>query len=206
LAPKRFPTAVRRANGGKELPLKGPPIVKGRRVWSVLNDAGISGNPETNGIFVNRNRVEQMKHDRKLLNLLIVLAFFTVQTVTAETDAEKAADSESTESNFELPDVDLYRQPYVPNPTVYDRLKDCRQLELELRALQPKTYSYKPGFYEDPKQGAALWVGTTMFWPAYGVVAWSAVTEYDEQGRKINSENRIAELQQLKADLRCFED
>jgi hypothetical protein len=171
-----------------------------------LNDVGISGYPEANGVFVSKNRVEQMKHDRKLSNLLIVLALFVVQPVTAETDAEKAADSESTESKFELPDVDLYRQPHVPNPSVYDRLKDCRQLELELRALQPETYSYKPGFYEDSQQGAAIWVGTTMFWPAYGVVAWSAVTEYGEQGRIINAENRIAELRQLKAEMRCFED
>jgi hypothetical protein len=175
-----------------------------------LDAAGISGNPEAKGISANRDRVEQMKHDQMLSKLLIVLAFLLVQPVAAETATEKATEVESTEPGFfdeiELPDVDLYRQPYVPNPTVYDRLKDCRQLELELRALQPKTYSYKPGFYEDPKQGAALWVGTTMFWPAYGVLVWGAVTEYDEQGRKINSENRIAELQQLKADRRCFEE
>ena len=81
----------------------------------------------------------------------------------------------------------------------------CLQLEHEIRALQPQTYSYKPGFYEDSTQGAAIWVGSTMFWPVLGVVAWGGYYEYAEGGRKVSAENRLAELRQLKAELHCFE-
>jgi hypothetical protein len=150
-----------------------------------------------------------MKYDQMLPKLLFLIVLFLVQPAAAEPAVGKDTESQSSVAKFiediELPDVDLYRQPYVPRPTAYDQQKSCRQLELELRSLQPETYSYKPGFYEDPQQGAAIWVGTTMFWPAYGVVVWSAMSEYEEQGRMINAENRIAELRQLKADRRCFE-
>jgi hypothetical protein len=151
-----------------------------------------------------------MKYAQVCSKFLIMLVFLAARPVVAETapdqDAEGGKSVAEYLSEIELPDVDLYRQPYVPRPTAYDREKSCRQLELELRSLHPQTYSYKPGFYEDPYQGAAIWVGTTMFWPAYGVLAWSAHSEYEEKGRRITAENRIAELRQLKADLRCFED
>ncbi len=104
-----------------------------------------------------------------------------------------------------LEKIDLYRQPHVPQPTAEDAAMSCLQLEHEIRALQPQTYSYKPGFYEDSTQGAALWVGTTMYWPVLGVVAWSGYYEYAEGGRKVSAENRLEELRQLKAELHCFE-
>ncbi len=158
-----------------------------------------------------RNREEKMKPIQICSCLLMALALMAVRPSMAETAAKQETEKSGTTvstpwGEIQLPDVELYRQPYVPNPTAYDREKSCRMLEQELRSLQPKTYSYKPGFYEDPYQGAAIWVGSTMFWPAYGVLAWSAVTEYEENGRKISAEDRIEELRQLKAEKRCFED
>ncbi len=105
-----------------------------------------------------------------------------------------------------LEKIDLYRQPHVPQPTAADEAMSCLQLEHEIRALQPQTYSYKPGFYEDPTQGAAIWVGSTMFWPALGVVAWGGYYEYAEGGRKVTAENRLSELRLLKAEKHCFEE
>lgn len=144
------------------------------------------------------------------LAVIPVLALLTTGTssVLAESVLESFAEEQAehtTPITNPLEKIDLYRQPHVPQPTAADEAMSCLQLEHEIRALQPQTYSYKPGFYEDSTQGAAIWVGSTMFWPVLGVVAWSGYYEYAEGGRKVSAENRLAELRQLKAEKHCFE-
>ena len=68
---------------------------------------------------------------------------------------------------------ELYRVPAVQAPTADDRNKSCRQLEQEIDSLAPLTYSYLPGFYADPYQGASLFISTTIGWPAYGFLGYS---------------------------------
>lgn len=100
---------------------------------------------------------------------------------------------------------ELYRTPVVPTPTEEDRTKSCYALEHEMAALVPKTYSYKPDFYNDPYQGAAVWIGTTIFMPAYALSGYSGYRQYRENARIISAEERIALLRHLKAQNRCFE-
>ncbi|TVO67709.1 hypothetical protein [Sedimenticola selenatireducens] len=100
---------------------------------------------------------------------------------------------------------DLYRTPVVPTPSAEDRTKNCYALEHEMAALVPKTYSYKPDFYNDPYQGAAVWIGTTLFMPAYALSGYSGYRQYTENARMISAEERIALLRHLKAQNRCFE-
>ncbi|MES9871700.1 MAG: hypothetical protein ABW146_01225 [Candidatus Sedimenticola sp. 6PFRAG7] len=100
---------------------------------------------------------------------------------------------------------DLYRQPHVPYPDQMDSAKSCIEIEQEMVALQPRTYSYQPGFYEDPYTGASVMVGTTILWPAYAALGYIGYVDYQEKGRIISAENRIQELRYLKAQKRCFE-
>ncbi len=100
----------------------------------------------------------------------------------------------------------MYRQPHAPKHSMDDYAKNCAQLQQELNDTEPLTYTYKPRFTEDPYMGTATLVGSTMFWPAYGVVALGAVNHYQEKGRMTKAENRIETLRRLKAEKRCFEN
>lgn len=101
---------------------------------------------------------------------------------------------------------ELYRMPTVPVPTAADRNKSCRQLEQEIGGLAPLTYSYLPGFYADPYQGASVFIGTTIGWPAYGFLGYSYYTAYQDEQRIQPTQHRIDTLRKMKAEKRCFED
>lgn len=81
---------------------------------------------------------------------------------------------------------------------------DCSQLEREIARLQPMTYSYKPGFYQNPYQGAALAAGT-IYSPFYYLYhGYDYYLDYREKERILPAEETIARLQHLKAEQRCF--
>lgn len=102
--------------------------------------------------------------------------------------------------------IDLYREPAVSQPSAEMSAKSCRDLEYELAALQPKTYSYKPDFYNDPVQGTAVWVSATSFWlPAYGVLGYTGYYAYQENERIYQAQDRIEMLRRAKAEKHCFE-
>ena len=96
--------------------------------------------------------------------------------------------------------------PHPPSPVYQegDRDLSCEQLETELAALEPLTYSYKPGFYYDPAHGAAIWTGMLVP-PAWGYLAYSGVAEYYDEKRMLNARQRIEVLRRLKAYRRCYE-
>ena len=98
-----------------------------------------------------------------------------------------------------------YRMPMAPTAAAEDRQKNCRQLEQEINGLVPLTYSYLPGFYADPYQGASVFIGTTIGWPAYGFLGYSYYVEYQDKKRILPTEHRIETLRRLKAEGRCFE-
>ena len=120
--------------------------------------------------------------------------------------SQSKADKSEKQFDWRTDIMNMYRQPHVPKPSVNDFGKSCAQLQQELNALQPMTYSYKPRFSEDPYMGPAAWIGTTVFWPAYGVLAVGAVNHFQEKGRMVKAENRIETLQRVKARKRCFEN
>ncbi|WP_260294852.1 hypothetical protein [Sedimenticola hydrogenitrophicus] len=132
---------------------------------------------------------------------LFLLLLIAVSSVTADepnTSVERRADSA-------LLPFALYRTPAVPTPTESDRAKTCLALEREMTELVPQTYSYKPDFYNDPYQGAAVWIGTTLFQEAYALSAFAGFLQFRENGRMISAEERIEVLRHLKAQNRCFE-
>lgn len=117
----------------------------------------------------------------------------------------QADDSSTTDNGNIFEQIDLYRTPTAPMPSPADRQKNCLALEQEIAALQPRTYSYKPGFYNDPYQGTSVWVGTTLFMPAYALSGYLAYLQYQEDARIISAEERIEALRHLKARQHCFE-
>ncbi len=105
-----------------------------------------------------------------------------------------------------LDSVDIYRRPRFPAPEGLnkDRTLSCRELEQEMVSLVPQTYSYKPGFFDDSLQGAALWLGSE-YKEAYWFVLYGLYFDYQESRRIIPAEDRIEVLRRLKAEKRCFE-
>jgi len=132
--------------------------------------------------------------------ILTLLLLFTPWTLQAD---DNSAPESGNDNIFER--VDLYRTPAVPTPSAEDRQKNCIALEQEIAGLQPHTYSYKPGFYDDPYQGVSVWVGTTLFMPAYALSGYLAYLQYQENARIISAEERIEVLRHLKARHHCFE-
>lgn len=101
--------------------------------------------------------------------------------------------------------VQLYRTPVAPRIDAQDLDKSCVELEREMLAITPLTYSYKPGFYDNPYQGGSLFLGT-LFSPAFYLFpAYDYYLGYRERARIIPAENRIETLRRLKADKHCFE-
>lgn len=133
------------------------------------------------------------------LSLLLPL-LFTSMALQADDNSTR-----DTGNNNIFEQVDLYRTPAVPTPSAADRQKNCIALEQEIAGLQPQTYSYKPGFYNDPYQGTSIWVGTTLFMPAYALSGYLAYLQYQENARIISAEERIEVLRHLKARHHCFE-
>ncbi len=105
---------------------------------------------------------------------------------------------------FDL-DFECYRQPHVPYSKASDRRMSCRQLQRAINAVEPLTYSFKPGFYDDPVNGASVMVGTFVAWPAYLAMICPLVKGYKEDARIIAAQNRIEDLRRLKAEKHCFE-
>ncbi|WP_273437762.1 hypothetical protein [Sedimenticola selenatireducens] len=129
--------------------------------------------------------------------LLLVTASIGMADDLNKTSAQKA--------DTRVIPFDLYRTPATVTPTESERALNCLALEREITDLMPKTYSYKPDFYNDPYQGAAIWIGSTLFMPAYAISGYAGYLQYQENGRIISAEERIETLRHLKAQHHCFE-
>jgi len=101
--------------------------------------------------------------------------------------------------------VQLFRTPVSPLPQGKDEAMNCIELEREITALAPLTYSYKPGFYENPYQGGAILLGTTIAQAFYLYPVYDYYLDYREQARIIPAEDRMELLKRMKADKHCFE-
>ncbi|MCB1759702.1 MAG: hypothetical protein KDI68_07970 [Gammaproteobacteria bacterium] len=98
----------------------------------------------------------------------------------------------------------LFRQPATTQPLPTELAMDCSQLEREIARLQPLTYSYKPAFHQNPYQGVALTAGTLLSQFYYLYHGYDYYLDYREQARIMPAQEKIARLQQLKAEQRCF--
>jgi hypothetical protein len=147
---------------------------------------------------------------KKLLNKLVCGGVFVLLLAVAALAQAEEPPAEAGEKFVDkvkrvVQAIDVYRSPVAPQLSDTDREKSCRDLEYELASLQPMTYSYKPDFYDDPVQGTAFWVGTTLFFPAYAALGYTSYYGYQENERIYKTQDRIEALRRLKAEMRCFE-
>lgn len=102
--------------------------------------------------------------------------------------------------------VEMFRQPASPTPYPGEELMSCIELEQEMAQLTPLTYSYKPGFYENPYQGAAVMAGTLSAPVFYLYAAYDYLLDYRESSRILPTQDRLERLRHLKAQKHCFEN
>ena len=100
---------------------------------------------------------------------------------------------------------ELFRQPVSPTPFPGEEEKSCIELEREIAQLTPLTYSYKPGFYENPYQGAAVLAGTISAQVFYLYPAFDYFLDYRESSRILPVQDKLERLRHLKAEKHCFE-
>lgn len=101
--------------------------------------------------------------------------------------------------------LELYRLPVTPEPSPQQKALSCLDLEREIAHLEPQTYSYQPGFYDDPYQGVAMTLGTAISPGVYLFSGYIKYLDYKGQGRVITAEEKISLLRHLKAEQHCFE-
>jgi hypothetical protein len=107
---------------------------------------------------------------------------------------------------LEMPDIQLYPSPKPLPQQSGDAGMSCRDLDREIARLYPYTNNYRPDFHQDPYSGAAILVGTTMFWPAYIFNGFKFVGDLQEEKRIQTAAARIESLRHLKQAKYCYED
>ena len=103
-----------------------------------------------------------------------------------------------------LPSEELFRQPASPAPFPEEESMSCAELEREIAYLTPLTYSYKPGFYDNAYQGAAVIAGTLSAPGFYLYPAFDYILDYREAVRILPALDRVERLRYLKAEKHCF--
>ena len=113
-----------------------------------------------------------------------------------------------------LPSVSL--EPIYFEPPVVERNQQvgqlsCVGLDNTIRNMEPHRYTYKAPFYEDNSNTIGAMMITMDFIPivqglaGIAYLGYSTAVEEKEQRRRLLVEQRIALLQQLKAEKQCFE-
>ena len=81
----------------------------------------------------------------------------------------------------------------------------CAQIYDEIRYLTPQTYDYSRGYWDDPRNQSAAFIGT-MFTPGFYFLGYTAVTDYfaTEKRAGSNINLRLDALRQESARQMCF--
>jgi hypothetical protein len=106
----------------------------------------------------------------------------------------------------DFPDFGLYRSAKPLTHSSGDMALSCADLDREISRLSPYTYNYRPSFDRDPYVGASLWVGTTVFMPAYAFMGLRYIGDFQQDKRIQTASARIESLRHLKAEKLCYED
>ena len=106
---------------------------------------------------------------------------------------------------LEMADIQLYPSPNPLPRQSGDAGMSCRDLDREIARLSPYTNNYRPDSDKDFYSGAAVLVGTTMFWPAYIFNGFKYAGDVQEEKRIQKAAHRIASLRRLKQEKYCYE-
>lgn len=89
-----------------------------------------------------------------------------------------------------------------PAPHI-DPFQSCQQLYQRRLALLPKTLSYKPAYWDDPRNQVAVFLGT-MFAPAFYFLGYTGISLYLEEANRIDPRIELDALRYASAQQRCF--
>lgn len=109
-----------------------------------------------------------------------------------------------------VPTEPLYFEPPVEQADEQVQTLSCPQLDLAINQLHPYRYSYKPGFYEDGLNRAAVGLVAIDAVPLNGLIGlgylgYSQLVTEKEERRVLLVEQKIAMLQRIKANKHCYE-
>jgi len=110
-----------------------------------------------------------------------------------------------------VPIEPIYYEPPVEAATDEISQQSCVQLDRAINYLHPYRYTYKAGFYEDDKNQLATTLIAADGVPLVGglvglaFLGYSSLIEEKEERRMLLVEQKIAMLQQVKAEKHCFE-
>jgi hypothetical protein len=110
-----------------------------------------------------------------------------------------------------VPTEPIYFEPPVMEANEEQRQLSCTDLDYAINQLHPYRYSYKPNFYRDGANKAA--VALVSFdiipivegWIGLGYLGYSALVSEKESRRQLIVEEQINALQRLKAQKHCYE-
>ncbi len=102
---------------------------------------------------------------------------------------------------------DMVEGPRRPETPALIQLVDmsCDQLYYRRLALLPDTLDYAPAYYDDPRNKAAVVIGTIIT-QGYYYLGYSMFTGYRDQQRKVSVEAELDALRAASAYKQCFLD
>lgn len=134
--------------------------------------------------------------------LLIALAIATLPgTLAAQTTMQTQARDFAAHRVQDGRRLLLGPQPAGPLPVPVGQ--SCTELYAQRVALMQAQADYTPRFTDDPRNRAAVFIGT-IFTPAFYYLAYSGVTEYLESGTRVDREAQLDALRQASAAQQCF--
>ncbi|PHS26868.1 MAG: hypothetical protein COA83_02195 [Methylophaga sp.] len=110
-----------------------------------------------------------------------------------------------------IPIEPIYFEPPVVEASQQQKQLNCIELDNTIRYLHPYRYTYKDSFYDDTTNTMAVTLITVDSVPivggllGLGYLTYSSMVEEKENRRMLNVEQQISMMQQLKAELHCFE-
>ena len=135
-----------------------------------------------------------MKILKYLLVLPAILGSFNVQA-TIITIGDKEIDTDLL-PHFHRRNIDVKPEDTLLAAT-------CQELDAAITYLTPATYQYKPDFYDDQYNGAAIW-GSTIVEFAWLYLPYSWFISYHEEGRQHRTFYKIEKLRMAKAIKQCY--
>ena len=131
----------------------------------------------------------------KLIKQLLALLALTI-SLTAQAFSQ---------NNINLDELPHFHREHLPvKPDEYLLARSCEELDEAITYLIPATYQYKPDFYDDKYNGAAIWASTMA--PGVGLIylPYSWFIGYQEEDRQHRAFYEIEKLRHAKAIKHCY--
>lgn len=93
--------------------------------------------------------------------------------------------------------------PSPPSSAPVPSAQSCRDLYTQRLAIMRTQYDYKPAFTDDPRNRAAIFIGT-IFTPAFYYLAFSGIQAYGEANDEAQSQSQLDALRYASAQQQCY--